>query len=160
MRASGDLALDAEVPLLLIRKRAGLRESVVIGESQRIRRRAELGDVGLRILHVVRGHRRQTLRQLERLRNAGPQIVKRLLHGIAREKDLAAEVGKDSRIENSECRANHRLGRQAVGEAGARSEVELGGCQVQRIGCVLAREEHFARGWIDARVLVIGGGER
>ena len=156
-RALRDLALDAEIPLLHIRKGTGLGESVVIGESQRIRRRAELSDVRRRVLHVVGGHLGQTLRQLERLRDAGAQIVKGLLHGVAGEKNLAAEVGKDSRIEDPESRANHRLGRQAVGEPGARSEVELGGCQVQGIGSVFAREEHLARGWIDARVLVIGG---
>ena len=44
-RALRDLALDAEIPLLHIRKRTGLGESVVIGESQRILRGAELGDV-------------------------------------------------------------------------------------------------------------------
>ena len=44
-RAFRDLPLDAEIPLLHIRKRAGLGESVVIGESERILRRAELSDV-------------------------------------------------------------------------------------------------------------------
>src|SRR6202167_1892710 len=114
-----DLALDSKVPLLYYRKRARLGESVVIGECQRIRRGAELGDVRLRILHVIGGHRGQTLRQLERLRNTRAEIVECLLYGIAWEKDLAAEVGKNPRIKDPESRTNHRLGRHAVSKPGA-----------------------------------------
>src|ERR1700749_108870 len=99
--AFGDLALYAKVPLFRIRKWAGLRESSIIGETQGIRSRVELNDVRLGILDIVGSHSGQSLRQLERLRNTRTEVVKGLLHGIAREKNLAAEIRENPGVEDA-----------------------------------------------------------